>query len=183
MNYALFAVALISFLLYVKTIDAVLSNEYGSAVLNKSIVLCTTLFAFIHLWLLWRTPIHSHKFPNLAFICYIAGLIIFFSAKKATSTYRETLSFAPDSPYWLFSKGIYSVIRHPYFLAFCLTWVGGALDAHCLRTTVSATIMVYFYWSAAKQQERKYEQSILAVGYKHYKNRTGMFLPSFRLFR
>jgi protein-S-isoprenylcysteine O-methyltransferase Ste14 len=183
MNYALFTVALISFLLYAKASNAIFSNDYGSEALKKVILLCASLFAFIHLWLLWRTPVHSHKFANVASLSYIAGLIIFLSAKKAIATYRSTLSFAPDLPSWMLNKGIYSRIRHPFLLAFCLTWLGGVLEAHCLRTTVSTAIMLCVYWLAAKRQEHKYESSMLAAEYRSYKSRTGMFLPTIRFLR
>jgi protein-S-isoprenylcysteine O-methyltransferase Ste14 len=182
-NYALFTVALISFLLYAKAINTVFSNDYVSEGMKKVLLTCATLFAFIHLWLLWRTPVHSHKLADLASLCYIAGLIIFLSAKKALSTYGSILSFAPDLPSWILNKGIYGVIRHPFFLAFILTWLGGALEAHCLRTTISTAIMLCFYWLAAKRQEHKYETSMLAAEFRSYKNRTGMFLPPIKLFR
>ena len=183
MNYALFSIALISFLHYAKESNAIFCNDYGLEARKKIILISATLFAFIHLWLLWRTPVYSHKFANLASLCYIAGLIVFLSAKRATSTYRSTLSFAPDLPSWMLNKGIYSVIRHPFLLAFCLTWLGGVLEANCLRTSASTAIMLSFYWLAAKQQERKYENSMLAAEYKSYKNRTGMFLPPLGLFK
>jgi len=178
MKYALFTIALISFLLYAKANNTVFSEDYGSKGLRNVILTCATLFAFIHLWLLWRTPVHSHKYANLASICYIAGLIIFLSTKKAISTYRSTLSFAPDLPSWMLSKGIYSFVRHPFFLSFFLTWLGGVLEARCLRTTVSTAIMLCLYWIAARNQERKYESSMLAAEYNYYKKRTGMFFPS-----
>jgi len=183
MNYALFAVALISFLLYVKASTTFVTNDSASEKLYKIIVVCTVLFAMIHLWLLWRTPIHSHKYANLASLCYIAGLGIFIAARKATSLHRRTLSFTPDMPFWLFNKGIYSVIRHPIFLAFFLTWLGGVLEVGCKRTSVSTAIMLCLYWVAARRQERQYENSMLAAEYKFYKSRTGMFLPSIRSFR
>ena len=183
MNYALFAIALISFLLYHQGRNYNLANDHGSRALQKLILVFTALFALIHLWLLWRTPVHSHKFANLASLCYIAGLGIFLSAKKATSTYRSTLAFAPDLPCWMLNKGIYSVIRHPFFLAFSLTWLGGALEAHCLRTTVSTAIMLGLYWLAAVRQERNYEKSLLAAEFSYYKSRTGMFLPRLGLFK
>ena len=180
MNYVLFTVALISFLLYARSSHAVLFYDYGPKALNKVILICAALFALVHLWLLWRTPVHSHKFANVAFLSYITGLIIFLSAKRAISTYRLSLSFAPDLPPWMLSKGIYQTIRHPFFLAFCLTWFGGVLEAHCLRTTVSTAIMLCIYWLAAKRQERNYESSMLAAEYRSYKNRTGMFFPSLK---
>ena len=102
MNYALFTVALISFLLYAKASNAIFSNDYGSEALKKIILLYATLFTIIHLWLLWRTPVHSHKFANVASLSYIAGLTIFLSANKAIAIYRSTLSFAPDLPFYLY---------------------------------------------------------------------------------
>lgn len=183
MNYALFTVALISFLLYAKESTTLATNNPASQNLYKIIVTCTVLFAVVHLWLLWRTPVQSHKYANLASLCYIVGLSIFFAARKATSLHRRTLSFTPDMPFWLFNKGIYSVIRHPIFLAFFLTWLGGVLEVGCKRTSVSTAIMLFLYWIAARRQEHQYENSMLAAEYKFYKSRTGMFLPSIRLFR
>ena len=183
MNYALFTIALISFLLYVKASTAFVTDDSASQKLYRIIIVCTVLFAIVHLWLLWRTPVHSHKYANLASLCYIAGLSIFLAARKATSRYRATLSYTPDMPFWLLNKGIYSVIRHPFFLAFFLTWVGGVLEVGCKRTTVSTAIMLCLYWIAARRQERQYENSMLSVEYNFYKSRTGMFLPSLRLFR
>ena len=183
MNYTLFTVALISFLLYVKTSTTFIANDYASEKLHKIILVCTVLFAIVHLWLLWRTPILSHKQANQASLCYIAGLSIFMAAKMASSNYRKTLSFTPDMPFWLLNRGIYSVIRHPFFLAFFMTWLGGVLVVGCKRTSVSAAIMLCLYWIAARRQERQYENSMLSAEYNFYKRRTGMFLPSFRLFR
>ena len=183
MNYALFTVALISFLLYVKESKVFISNDYESETLHKIIVACTVLFAMVHLWLLWRTPILSHKHANQASLCYIVGLCIFLAAKKASSNYRKSLSYTPDLPFWLLNKGIYSVIRHPFYLAFLLTWLGGVLEADCKRTGVSTAIMLLLYWIAARRQERQYEKSTLGAEYNFYKSRTGMFLPSIKLFK
>jgi protein-S-isoprenylcysteine O-methyltransferase Ste14 len=183
MNYALFTVTLISFMLYLRASTAFITNDPASEKLYKIIVVCTVLSAIVHLWLLWRTPVISHKNANLASLCYIAGLSIFIAARKATSVHRRTLSFTPDMPFWLLNKGIYSVIRHPFFLAFFLTWLGGVLEVGCKRTTVSTVIMVLLYWTAARRQERQYENSMLGAEYRFYKSRTGMFLPSIRLFR
>ena len=183
MNYALFAVALISFLIYVVTIKFVFSEDYGADIRAKVVKICTVLFALIHLWILWRHPAHSTRYAMLAFISYFAGLFIFFSARKALSVYRSTLSLSPDLPAWMLNKGIYSVVRHPFFLAFILTWLGGALAEHCLRTSSTTIIMMFLYWYAAKMQENRVEKSPLAVDYRHYKRATGMFLPSFKQFR
>jgi protein-S-isoprenylcysteine O-methyltransferase Ste14 len=183
MNYALFAVAFLSFLTYVVAVKFVFTDDNGAEVHTKIIKVCTVLFAVMHLWILWRHPIHSTGFAVMALICYLVGLILFFAARNALLVYRSTLSFTPDLPAWMLHKGIYSVIRHPFFLAFCFTWLGGALAVHYLRTSSTTIIMMALYWSAAKMQERKFENSSLAGEYRIYKRATGMFLPSLKLFR
>jgi protein-S-isoprenylcysteine O-methyltransferase Ste14 len=183
MNYALFTIALISFLTYAIAIKFVFADDYGVDIRTKIITICTALFAIVHLWLLWRTPMHSPRFAVMALLTYLAGLIIFFAARHALSIYRSTLSFTPDLPAWMLHKGIYSVVRHPFFLAYCFTWLGGVLAANCLRTSTTTVIMIFLYWRAAKMQEGKFENSPLAGEYRIYKSRTGMFLPSLKLFR
>ena len=183
MNYALFAVAFLSFLTYVVAIRFVFADDSGADVRTKIIKICTVLFAVIHLWILWRHPIHSPRFAVIALVCYLVGLVLFFAARNALLVYRSTLSFTPDLPAWMLHKGIYSVIRHPFFLAFCFTWLGGALAVHYLRTSSTTIIMMLLYWSAAKMQERRFENSPLAGEYRIYKSTTGMFLPSLKLFR
>ena len=131
----------------------------------------------------WRHPIHSTGFAVVALICYLVGLVLFFAARNALLVYRSKLSFTPDLPAWMLHKGIYSVVRHPFFLAFFFTWLGGALAVHYLRTSSTTIIMMMLYWSAAKMQERKFENSPLASEYRIYKSTTGMFLPSLKLFR
>lgn len=183
MKYALFAVALLSFLTYVVGIKFVFADDDGGEIRTKLIKICTVLFGLIHLWILWRHPMHSTGFAVMALTSYLAGLVIFFAARNSLLLYRSTLSFTPDLPAWMLHKGIYSVVRHPFFLAFCLTWLGGALAVHYLRTSSTAIIMMCLYWSAAKIQERKFENSPLGGEYRIYKRATGMFLPSLRLFR
>jgi len=183
MNYALFTVAVLSFLTYVVAIRFVFADDNGGDVRTNIIKVCTVLFAFMHLWILWRHPVHSTGFAVVALICYLAGLVLFFAARNALLVYRSKLSFTPDLPAWMLHKGIYSVVRHPFFLAFFFTWLGGALAVHYLRTSSTTIIMMLLYWSAAKMQERKFENSPLASEYRIYKSTTGMFLPSLKLFR
>lgn len=183
MKYALFAVAVLSFLTYIVAIKFVFADDNGADIRIKIIKVCTVFFAFIHLWILWRHPIHSTTFAVMALICYFLGLVLFFAARNALSIYRTKLFYTPDLPAWMLHKGIYSVVRHPFFLAFCFTWLGGALAVHYLRTSSTTIIMIFLYWSAAKMQERKLENSPLASEYRIYKSATGMFLPSLKLFK
>jgi protein-S-isoprenylcysteine O-methyltransferase Ste14 len=71
-------------------------------------------------------------------------------------------------------------MRHPFYLAYTLTWTAGLISAPSLGTLLSTGLMFVVYWRAAKHEEGKFSDSRIAKEYSEYQKRTGMFLPFVR---
>jgi len=176
-SLAPFVVALISFAIYGYAIKKVFSREHGVDLRMKLLQMLGAIFALAHLWYLWRSGSQNYSLHVAALIFYVAGLGAFVAAIRALKGYRLTLAFSPDAPKTLIDQGIYGYIRHPFYLAYSLTWIGGVVAAPSLVTAVSTLIMVVFYVSAARIEERKFLSTELAPSYELYRHRTGMLWP------
>jgi len=181
-NLALFMAALASFAVYGYAIKKVFSREHGVDRRMKVLEILGSSFALVHLWYLWHRESTNFLVDLAALFLYGSGLAAFVTAKRALRGYRLTLAFSPDAPTTLIDQGIYEYIRHPFYLAYSLTWMGGAVAAPHLATIGSTVVMVCVYVSAACIEEKKFLSTALASSYKLYRKRTGMLWPS-RLMR
>jgi protein-S-isoprenylcysteine O-methyltransferase Ste14 len=173
-SIALFVVALVSFAIYGYAIKKVFSREHGVDRRMKLLQVLGSIFALVHLLYLWHSDSQSYSIHVAASFFYATALATFFAAIRALKGYRLTLAFSPDAPKTLIDQGIYGYIRHPFYLAYSLTWIGGAVAAPSLVTAGSTLIMVVFYVSADRVEERKFLSTELASSYELYRNRTGM---------
>jgi len=110
---------------------------------------------------------------------YTAALLVFRAAARATQVHRLTLAFSRDQPTYLIQQGIYARIRHPFYLAYLLTWLGVPAVVTTALTVVPVIVMLAFYISAAKQEEEKFAASSFAAEYCAYRRRAGLLLPAF----
>jgi len=178
MNTLLIAVALLSFVIYGIAIKRLFSSSHGVDRRMQVLKVCGALFALVHLWAIWEYQATVGYLSLMAFGTYLAGLGVFFAARQALAGFRLTLAFSPDTPERILDQGIYARVRHPFYLAYSLTWLGGVLAAPSVWTLSTTGIMFFVYWQAARQEEHKFLLSPLAETYKNYKSETGMFFPS-----
>ncbi len=179
MHIILVCMALASFLLYGIAIKWLFSADYGVDRRMQALKICGTLFAIVHLVSIWRYEATYHYLSILALGVYLLGLGVFFSAWKSLAGYRLTLAFSPDTPERILNQGIYVRIRHPFYLAYSLTWIGGVLAAPSVWTLLTTSIMIFFYWWAARLEEHKFLASSLGRSYQNYMRYAGMFFPIF----
>jgi protein-S-isoprenylcysteine O-methyltransferase Ste14 len=173
----LVAAAVTSFVIYAIAIQRLFSREHGIDRRMRGLQLCGAVFAMIHLWYL--SQISGEVIPRslIGLIFYASGLSVFFAATRALRGYQLTLAFSPDSPRQLIETGIYSRVRHPFYLAYSLTWFAGAIAAPSIATIGTALCMLTFYVVAARLEERKFVASALATTYADYRSRTGLLWP------
>jgi protein-S-isoprenylcysteine O-methyltransferase Ste14 len=72
-------------------------------------------------------------------------------------------------------------VRHPFYLAYTLNWLGAAVAARHWAAWLGLAAMLGFYGAAAAQEERKFLLGPLADNYTAYRRRAGTFLP--KIFR
>jgi protein-S-isoprenylcysteine O-methyltransferase Ste14 len=159
-------------------IKKLFSRTHGVDLRMKLLQFAGSIFAVVNLWHIWYGSSENFSLCMTALFFYAIGLVTFFAAIRALRGYRLTLAFSPDAPETLIEQGIYGYIRHPFYLAYSITWIAGALAAPSLVTTGSALIMVVFYVSAARVEEAKFLSTDLARSYQIYRTRTGMLWPS-----
>jgi protein-S-isoprenylcysteine O-methyltransferase Ste14 len=73
-------------------------------------------------------------------------------------------------------KGLYTVIRHPQYLALGLWGIGMSILWPRFLVLASLSIMFILYYFLAKDEERRMLNQF-GEGYRRYMERTGMFLP------
>jgi protein-S-isoprenylcysteine O-methyltransferase Ste14 len=104
--------------------------------------------------------------------------MVFLAAKRALRGHRLTLAFSSDTPRFLVENGIYSRVRHPFYLAYTLTWLGGVIAVPGAWTLSTTIVMLILYWAAALLEEKKFASSDYAESYAAYRSRSGMFWPT-----
>jgi protein-S-isoprenylcysteine O-methyltransferase Ste14 len=74
------------------------------------------------------------------------------------------------------TRGLYSIIRHPQYLALGLWGIGMSILWPRFLVLASLSVMFILYYLLAKDEERRMLNQF-GEGYAEYMNRTGMFLP------
>lgn len=95
---------------------------------------------------------------------------------------RQYLSaaYADDKPKYLVARGPYRFIRHPFYTAYMLTYLGGFVATQVWWAALATLIPIGMYVHAAHFEERKFAQSELAGPYAVYRRKTGLFWPRLR---
>ena len=102
---------------------------------------------------------------------------VFRAAERATRAQRLSIAFSTDLPGHLNQAGPYRLVRHPFYLAYLLTWAGAAVATAHPASLAVLPGMAAFYAFAASQEEGKFLRSPLAAAYRRYQAATGRFLP------
>lgn len=136
-------------------------------------LLSLTLF----LGFLWNLREGAAAVWPLAIVLYTAALAVFAAAILASKHTPPTLAFDTDSPNFLLKHGPYRYVRHPFYLAYILFWVGTAVAVHSLAGWLAPLVMTALYAEAATREERKFAGSALAPAYAAYRAQAGMFWP------
>ena len=108
------------------------------------------------------------------FVCAVALWLWAVLTSRATP---PTLAFTNDRPNFLLAHGPYRFVRHPFYVAYMMFWIGAAIATRSLWNWALAVMIGTFYWLAACYEERKFASSGLAADYRAYTRRTGRFLP------
>lgn len=114
---------------------------------------------------------------SIAVGLYLGSLALLASAIKTNRDRPLSVAFTPDEPKHHVTKGPYRFIRHPFYAAYCITWLAGALASWSVLLSMIGALMVILYWRAARFEEKKFENSSMAPSYALYRSQAGMFWP------
>jgi protein-S-isoprenylcysteine O-methyltransferase Ste14 len=110
-------------------------------------------------------------------VMYGLSLWLFLAACRVNRQRPLTVAFSHDVPQHLVRVGPYRYVRHPFYGAYCVTWLAGATAAHSVPLLLWSFVMAIQYAQAARLEERKFAKSSMADVYRDYCRQAGMFLP------
>lgn len=113
-----------------------------------------------------------------AIICFATGISIFWWAVRTTRTDRPAIAFSEGAPDHIYTRGPYAYVRHPFYLAYCVAWIGTAIAAGPLQW-LPAAALVFCYFRMARSEEAHFAGSALAEDYARYRRQTGLIVPRF----
>jgi protein-S-isoprenylcysteine O-methyltransferase Ste14 len=145
---------------------------------KTALTLSATACAVIQLAVIAVAPSPGLVFRCLGIALYVLAQGLFWWARSAHGGERPAFAFIATKPAFLTQTGPYRFIRHPFYTAYLLVWLAGAVvsaQPWLLLTTVGMTA---FHYVAARQEEQSFAQTDLAGAYRNYKQRTGMFFPN-----
>lgn len=122
-----------------------------------------TVISVVALMLYWNNTVTFF----LSLFLMSLGLIIWWSA---TITLGKSFSLVPKATE-LIQSGIYSKIRHPIYLGFSMTWIGGALLTKSRLIVVLAICAVLSSVMRALLEEKKLVKTF-GEKYMAYKKQT-----------
>ena len=107
------------------------------------------------------------------------SLSVFKSAIAAFDGGKPGIAYTTTPPPFLVSKGPYSRVRHPIYLAYILMWLAAACLVNNLAGIIVCVGMSFLYYRAASFEERLILSSAFGKDYQAYKEHTFMILPWF----
>lgn len=117
----------------------------------------------------------------LPIVCYLAAVAAYL---LSLSTFwwvilsNDQLNFAFEKNVGkLITSGPFSIVRHPLYFSYIVTWSTGTLLFHSSLLLITLAFLVYFYVIAAFQEEGSIIKSMRGNEYTKYRKNVGMFFP------
>ncbi|HRW07461.1 MAG TPA: methyltransferase [Caldilineaceae bacterium] len=114
---------------------------------------------------------------GLGFLLSALGTALFFWTIHTTRARGFYLAYAKEYPTAFVNAGPYLLVRHPFYVAYLLFWLGMLVAAPWWPTLGCLLILLYLYVVAARGEELKFEQSEFAEEYGRYKDSVGFMMP------
>ena len=142
----------------------------GALVLSGILALIS---AVAHVTALFTMPL---KYPAAAIPLYLLSCALFWWAVAVTRGKLAACWQRPVSA-TVVMEGPYRFIRHPFYLAYDLTWVAGLVATGWWPLAATVLAMATVYEAAARQEERSLALGPLAMQYASYKTTVGRYWP------
>ncbi|RFC65276.1 isoprenylcysteine carboxylmethyltransferase family protein [Fulvimarina endophytica] len=103
---------------------------------------------------------------------------LFWWTVKTTRRRPPQVAYSSAAPDSLYDEGPYAFVRHPFYLAYCLFWLGTAVAAGSFQW-FAGLFIISWYVVIARTEEASFLGTSMAESYLRYKRRTGMIVPKF----
>jgi protein-S-isoprenylcysteine O-methyltransferase Ste14 len=177
---AALGLALLTFASFVWAVRRLFRADEGMRGGMRAIALGGTASMALHLAALATGP-GDGPLAALGLVLYGGALALFWSAAGVTLGRPLSLAFSTDRPAHLVMVGPYAHVRHPFYTAYLLAWIAGALASGEPALWVTVVGMGALYVRAARFEEAKFADSSLAAEYARYREQAGPFWPRARI--
>ena len=176
MRMVLLVLFLVSFAVYVSAIVWLFRRPDRMPVRMRALSSVGIIVAGIHVAYLATTPLEQVS-AFCALVVYLLGLVLFLWAGASIRGNRLPIAFSNTQPARVVRDGPYAFLRHPFYVAYSLTWLAGLLATRSLVVGATVLVMGAFYLAAAREEERQLLLSPLANDYRDYRKATGAVIP------
>lgn len=146
---------------------------------SRALALSTTSWIAVYAVAIYFSSPSPPAVLIVAAVLFLVSLVLQWGAVRAHGKKPPAFAFIEKAPSSFVQSGPYRLIRHPLYSAYLAALVGGALIAsdYWYWLLLSIPWLGYFYYTAAKGEERSFRDTPFADEYEAYRARTGMFLP------
>ncbi len=116
----------------------------------------------------------------IAIAWFVASLALFWRTVRAFDAKRPSIASTRGAPKRLVTTGPYRYVRHPFYLAYMLFWLGCASASPGVLAALAVLAMLAMYVRTALVEESALLQSPLGEQYATYVAVTGMLIPKWR---
>jgi protein-S-isoprenylcysteine O-methyltransferase Ste14 len=141
----------------------------------RALTFASSAAAVLFLFLVFRYGV-GPRGGMVSIAASLGATALFWWAVQATRHSPPHLAHTGDTPQMLHDAGPYAYVRHPFYLSYCIFWVGTAVAAGGLQW-LAAVVMIAWYYATARAEEARFSQSPMATSNAGYRSRTGMILP------
>jgi protein-S-isoprenylcysteine O-methyltransferase Ste14 len=127
------------------------SEPRGAVLLS----LATAAGTLLDVWLALGEPRAGLVASAASLVVTATAFAIFFAALGASRDGGLSLAFSDRTPDAVVDRGIYGVIRHPFYASYCLYWMSWAILANGHPLSIAICVaMVLAYVAAVRSEER-----------------------------
>ncbi|MFC3126078.1 methyltransferase family protein [Pseudoroseomonas globiformis] len=111
-----------------------------------------------------------------ALALFLGGIALFWWAVRTTRSRPPAVAHTDNIPTMIHADGPYAYVRHPFYLAYTLGWLGTAVAGGPILW-IPAAVIIGWYYVTAREEEAHFATSAVAEDYARYRSRTGLILP------
>jgi protein-S-isoprenylcysteine O-methyltransferase Ste14 len=132
----------------------------------------------IHLGFLITTQAAPIEASAAAIVLFSVALMLFVSAAVAHGPRRPGVVFGERVPEGLTTGGVYGVVRHPFYLAYIVGFLGSAMiGRHWLLFATTIGLFAIYNAAAAREERMLKDLPTLGGQYQDYCHHTWRWLP------
>lgn len=148
------------------------ARQAGTRLIDVMVLVCAVYCS----WMTWQA-VQEPSIQLVGIAVMLGGLVLFWATIRETRNAKLLAAFSDKNPASLVSTGPYSYVRHPFYSAYILFWLGFAISTGSLVAIGLSLIMVVIYWQAAKQEEQKFSGTQMADDYAAFAKGRKRFIP------